>query len=298
VATKSKKQIARNSTSKSGVKIHSYYTLPSRGNARPELDRSERGGNKKNNQRSVPSINKSRVLRLFLAVGVVIGILYVARLSANPVLIVNTTPALGRTEAYQQGASEILSLTPLNRTKFTLQRAGFIEKMLEEFPEIESLTISTPMLGSRPVIHIKESRLVFRLESNAKTYVVNDSGVVVGESKDFVLEPRSVAIRDESGVEVTKGARVLRSDDAEFFVRTDALLGAKGRVLQTIRITSVPREAYLVIKDLPYTLRVYLDDSPDTQMASFFSAEKTLGERGERPATYMDLRAGEKVFWQ
>jgi uncharacterized Zn ribbon protein len=141
-------------------------------------------------------------------------------------------------------------------------------------------------------------KIPFIYEVTGNRYSVSEVGKVVGktESTPTVLNP--LTIKDESGVPIKIGDNIITSGDIDFLTTTKSILEQKGRRVEYVRITSVPREVYVKITDVPYLARMYLDENPLQQVGSFLAAEKVLGEGGAVPSQYIDVRAGEKVFWQ
>jgi hypothetical protein len=230
-----------------------------------------------------------------LAVFFVYNLLY---LRYEPIVVMDRETSVGRISVYEPAIAGFMSSSLLNSNKVTL-RAGDLEKrIIEEFPEIEHSRVSTSLVGKRPVVHLYQQDLLFTIESMGEKYVIARNGIVAGEASTFSGTNGTIPIRDESGIDVKKGSRILRSDDAEFFTAVSKIMDRQGREVELIRLTTVPREAFIKLAELQYELRVFLDEPADEQMGTFFSAERTLQGRGEAPLVYMDLRAGEKVFWQ
>jgi len=294
-----KKKVAptrRSSVSPQSTKVSSYYTPPSRTHSRPQIDGSKRGEQKKSN---TAKSNPRKTLRNIAIVTIASFFLYnLLHLRSDPIVVMDYETTTGQTSVYEPAIKQMLRGSVFNSNKITLRSADLERQITSEFPEIERAVLSPTLVGKRPVAHLRQQELPFTIESQGKTYIIAKDGIVAGEAFMFTGVKKTVLIRDESGVEMKKGTRVLRSDDAEFFAISNYILRSKGRGVELIRLTSVPREAYIKIKDVAYELRVFLDEPADVQIGTFFSAEKTLGERGEVPKVYLDLRAGEKVYWQ
>ncbi len=279
-----------------GTKISNYYASPAQTHSRPKIDSSKRGetkkeaNSKKNNRVTLKNVGITILAGFFLY-----NLLY---LRSDPIVVMDYETMTGRTAVYEPAIQDMLKSSIFNTNKLTLRTADLEKSIKSEFPEIQQAVVSPTLVGRRPVVHLRQQELVFTIESKGTSYIIASDGVVAGEASVFTGVENTTLIRDESGVDIRKGSRVLRSDDAEFFAITSELFSKKSREVELIRITAVPREAYIKIKGLSYDLRVYLDEPADVQVGTFFSAEKTLGERGEAPGLYMDLRAGEKVYWQ
>lgn len=283
-------------SSAQGTKISNYYAAPAQTHSRPKIDSSKRGESKKGtaHRRNTRSTLKN-VGVMLIAIFFLYNLLY---LRSEPLVVIDYETVTNRIDVYEPAIKNMLQSSIFNSNKITIRSADLEKSIVSEFPEIQQAVVSPSLVGRRPVVHLRQQELPFTIESKGKSFVIASNGVVAGEAGVFSGVENTTLIRDESGVDIRKGSRVLRGDDAEFFLNTTDIFRAKNREVELIRLTAVPREAYIKIKGLAYDLRVYLDEPAATQVGTFFSAEKTLGERGEAPAQYMDLRAGEKVYWQ
>lgn len=279
-----------------GAKISNYYAPSTRSSGVPKIDTSKRGASSKKVSLSrAGHRNLKWLLATIFGIFVIYNLLY---LRSEPIIVLDRETAVDRIGIYEPAISNMVRSSIFNNNKLTLRAADLEGAIVKEFPEVETAVVSASLVGKRPVVHLHQQDLPFSIESNGKRYVIGANGIVAGEASGFNGISNTVFIKDESGVAVKKGDRILRSDDAEFIISATKLLKLQGREVENIVLTAVPREAYITLSDTPYKLRVYLDESVDTQIGTYFAAVKTLGERGEAPTAYIDLRAGEKVYWQ
>lgn len=290
----------RTSSGSRTAKVTSYYSPSSRGDSIAEIDMSVRHGKSKTKRPAVGrKVGLLRTVKRLVVVTLVVFLLFsLLYLRPDPIIVLDGNSTTERTRTYEPAITTMVQKSILNRSKLTIRSTNLEKQVLAEFPELHKVVFSTTAVGKRPIVHLYLQPILFSIESMGKTYVIAENGIVAGDSADFTGLESTITLRDESGVEVKKGSRILRSDDAEFFVSVKEVLQGQGRGLEGVRITQVPREAYLKVTGLSYELRVFLDDPADLQMGTFFSAEQALKGRGEAPTLYMDLRAGEKVYWQ
>jgi hypothetical protein len=129
-------------------------------------------------------------------------------------------------------------------------------------------------------------------------YSVSQEGRNVGTVAETPADKNPLLIKDESGIQTKKGDMLLTSADSRYFTTVKQSIEAKGRRVEYMRISAIPREVFVKLTDVKYEIKMYLEDDPSSQIGTFFAAEKTLGEGGAAPTQYIDVRAGEKVFWQ
>jgi cell division septal protein FtsQ len=280
-------------------RVQSYYTATKR-----QVDSSNEGRRKQPKSSKVigalPTISQSGWVYVLIAVAIVFFITVLTSLKTDPIISVNRPTPKSRLDKYELYTKEQLGNSVFNLSKFTLQSSKISSSLQQEFPEITGVEVSTILLGKKPEVHITRVDIPYRLNSGGKSYLVSANGAVVGEEKDAPDLPDKllITLNDDTGTTVTKGQKVIRGNDSSFFATTIKMFESKGRGVDTIRLTQVPREAYIRPSGVSYDLRVYLDDPAGEQIARYFSVQKLLEGRGETPLKYIDLRAGEKVYWQ
>lgn len=275
------------------TKVHSYYT-PSQ-QERIDIDMSSRRSIKRS-----ASLRNAR-LRFEKVVGVAFAVFIIyllVALKGQPLVVVSSNVSGIDNQRYSVRINELFKSSVFNSNKLTLLRSRIEHSLLDEYPELKSAQVKYSFVGRRPEVYLEAYALPFDYEALGKHYLVSETGKNVGLLDQLPTQVNPLLIRDESGVQAKVGDYELRSSDVSFIESVKVLLAQKGRRVESIRITSVPREIYVKITDTSYQVRMYLEDAPDTQLGTFLAAEKTLGEGGEVPSQYIDVRAGEKVFWQ
>ena len=287
------KEPNRKRTAVVSTKVHSYYT-PSQ-QERIDIDMSSRRYIKRST-----TLRKAR-LRFEKVVGIAFAAFIVYMLVAlkgQPLIVVSTNTSGITDQRYSEKINELFRSSVFNTNKLTLQRSKIEHTLLDEYPELKSAEVRYSFVGRRPEIYLEAYSLPFNYEALGKHYAVSETGKNVGLLGELPAQSNQLHIKDESGVQTKKGDYVLRSSDVSFMETVKTLLAQKGRRVENMRITSLPREVYVKISNTQYEVRMYLEDAPETEVGTFLAAEKTLGEGGEVPSQYIDVRAGEKVFWQ
>lgn len=274
-------------------KVHSYYTPAQQ--ERIDIDMSSRRSAKRT------KVIKRTVGRLEIALGVA-ALVFVAymtlSLGGEPLInVINSSPGIDSAR-YSVKVSDHLRGSILNSNKLTLQKSIIEQHLKEDFPEIASIEVRYSLVGRRPEVYITVFKIPFIYEDAGNRYSVSEVGRVVGRTETTPTTASPLVIKDESGVPIKIGDNIITSGDVAFLGQTKSVLEQKGRRVEYMRITTVPREVYVKLTDTAYQLRMYLDEDPLQQVGSFFAAEKALGEGGAVPGQYIDVRAGEKVFWQ
>lgn len=275
----------------SNQRVHSYYTTK------------QYSGDKLSSAKRL-NVNKESILksvllkRLAVMMFVIFVLFTVSVLSDEPIIFFADGQAVTAVDRYSQDIQGLLGSSLFNSNKFTLQQESLANTVKERFPELRSVTFSTVVLGKKPLVRLDVYKLPIRLLSKGEVYIVAENGVVVGKEMEFPLARDLLSIKEESGIEIHKSDKLLRSDDVQFLSSLKAILQAKGRGVEYIRLTAVPREIFVKPSDKNYEIRMYLDDDVQQQVGSWLTVERVVGESGGQVAQYIDVRAGEKVFWQ
>ncbi len=284
-----------------GVKVSSYYTVARRSGA---IDSSKRGSTHTTTPIAV------RLRRFVLSAGlysilgviVVISVVYSLYVKADPIIIESSylshdESSVFSKDTYYQSAKSELQNNILNNSKLTLRAADIKQAMMSNAPEIASMHISLDALGARPRFVIYTYQPIFALKQGSRTFLVLENGALIesteGESAHYTL------IKDDSGVEATAKQRYVRQDDIAFlsYVKTE-VMSKKQWGIDYFRLTDRPREVVVKATGQPYEVKMYFDEDGQQQVGSWFAALKKLGEGGEAPSEYIDVRVGEKVFYK
>lgn len=269
--------------------IRSYYASQ-KYDSELDLSRNKRRGTSR-------SLRKNIVIIGYIVFGLVVFWALCIMETKALIILKDPVPAYVDPSRYQSYGNQLVESSILNRFKFTLRSSSLQDAMIKEFPEIESIHVGPVILGRKPVMKFRLQELPLTLIASDKEYAVAQNGTISGEATEFNLSG-TLTLRDESGLTYQKGQKVLRSDDVHFIELITRLLVSKGRVVDTMRITNTPREIYIKTTDVPYEVRMFLEEDPLQQIGAWLAAERAVGESGGIITQYIDVRAGEKVFWQ
>lgn len=287
-----KKNVERGrASSEQKQKIHSYYTP--KNTDREYLDMSKR----------TKRINRENLLRMTVVKNAAIALLLIfiawtsLLLSDEPIISFRDNTSIVGVDRYSQKIQGILGSSVLNANKLTFRSSDVEKEIKEFFPEVSDVSVDTFILGKKPNIRLTVMELPLKISVDGKDYLVAENGKLVGKTTDFSLIKNTVTVRDETGFEPEIGSSILRSDDMHFVITLKKLLGEKGITLEYVKIPVTPREIYVKAIGKNYEVRMFLEDDPYAQVGSWLATEKVVGERGETISRYIDVRAGEKVFW-
>ncbi|MCA9347334.1 hypothetical protein KC930_02005 [Candidatus Saccharibacteria bacterium] len=291
-----KKSDDRRRSTKKGFKVQNYYT-PS---TRPiEIDMSSSKRHSKKRADTSTRNYRKFIRNILLAIFIGYVLFMLLALNSQPVIDITSSNTTGITaDRYKQPLTSFLKQSIFNTNKITLRSSQIEKDMMRDFPEINSISIRYSFVGRHPEARISIDSIPITYNSNGASYLVTSRGMNVGTIETLPFQKDQILIKDESGVQTSKGNIVLRQVDVDYFIKIKQILNSKNQKVEYFRLTTSQREAELKIVGAPYFVKLYLDDNPLIEMGTYYASIKTIGEGGESPKEYIDVRAGEKVYWK
>ena len=102
--------------------------------------------------------------------------------SPNPkVLIVGLTDTsyIQPTDVYQRAAAKIQKTSPANRLKLSFNTAALVAGLKKQFPELQSVSVTLPLVGNRPIVYIAPQQPGVVLQVGAENFAISQSGIVL-----------------------------------------------------------------------------------------------------------------------
>jgi len=300
-----RRQVQRNG---GGSPAFSYYTSrvsdgPAREKrtpGRPELPVPEKKG--KGNP-PVRSFLSALPFWLFVAVAIIcVG--KVLWLNTDPRIVVVGESSVAANylqsdATYEAATQKLLSKSITSRTKLTVDVGGTIAALKEEFPELQDVSISLPLVSNRPVVYIQPTNPSMVLQSShGAYYALSKDGVVL---TGLSTVPSSLPIVvDQSGLVPRLGAQVVPSSTVSF-VQTVAyqLAAAHLQVSTFVLPGNNPYELDVRLSGKPYIVyivRFNLEDDALTQSGALIATVQDLGSKV--PSSYIDVRVPGRVYYK
>jgi len=198
------------------------------------------------------------------------------------------------TPVYQKKANELIASSLLNRTKFTLDTKGVATAMQTHFPELQSVVVTVPLIGERPIVYVMPVKALVSIETNQGMYSLSDSGRVI--TRVASNNQGGVIIRDLSGVSPEVGKQLIPATTVSFIQRTIYQFEKAG--LQAESITLPNASAYevdLKLKSRASIVKMNLTEDPLRQSGAAIASIKQLGL--SQP-TYVDVRVPGRVYYK
>lgn len=264
--------------------------------------------------RSIPAVSILsrvsfwRLLPTFLAILAIIGaVLYSLSIdTTQPRIQVVISEENEATEnplwdagVYEAATKELLGESVLNKTKLTL-RAGTIEKtLLERFPEIEKITIMTPIISRTPTIRIvpRSVALIMRTADD-ELFVIDTNGVAIAKAQPTSVAQEILQVSDEVGLEFSLGTKILPTETIVFMEAVARQLQHFDIDVESMALPAIANEVHVAIAGERYIGKFDITGDPRLQAGTFMAARKNLKENSIEPSEYIDARIQGRVFYK
>ena len=236
---------------------------------------------------------------LFVLVGLVC-VLKVLTLSTNPKVILlgdNAVTATYQQEpgAYASAAHELLDNSITNRSKLTVNTTGTVTALERQFPELQTVSLTVPLISSRPILYVQVAQPSVVLRTTHGNYALNKSGIVLAKLKSLPKDVPQVV--DQSGAIVTPGKQFLPSSTIAFIQTLDyQFQTAKQPIDAFVLSTQSAYELDARLEGQSYSIRMNLQADPLVQSGAAIAALQNIGGTG--PKEYIDVRLPGRVYYR
>lgn len=248
---------------------------------------------------------KPLVMLVVAAVVVIVG--YATWLSGTPQIdlaVVSNTKnayALHSVQDYQASASKTLDSSLFNHNKLTVDSASVVRDLLNNYPEIQTASVTIPVIGHVPVVHIQPYKPAFIVTTAYDAAYVVDSGgravVSVSQVPDIsVLHLRT--IQDKSGLHITEGQQALSSGTISFTQTILNLLSAAHLSVNDLILPPASSELDVYMQGAPYFIKYNLQSDPKLQTGTYLAAIGRLQKDHTVPSQYIDVRVPGRVYYR
>jgi hypothetical protein len=247
--------------------------------------------------------HKLRLLPSITAVSIIaLSLLFSLTLSSHPsVSTLGDEPSLYRPlEEYAAAAEELIGSAPGNHLKLTIDVRKIEQSLIERYPELSAAKLRLPVLGRKPNLVIDVSPPALLLTGSSKVYVLDSSGTVVSEASNLPSEARTglTIVKDQSGLDIEIGKQAVTSDTIGFIKIIKGQLEAKQLKILELTLPALANELDIRIDGLSYFIKTDVAGDARKQIGSFLAVKSNLESKRITPSEYIDVRAGEKVFYK
>ncbi len=246
-----------------------------------------------------------------LACVVFVGLVgYELQLSTMPkvVSIVQSSdaPFLQDSSVYAHRASQLFNATAANRNKLTVDSSAIAEQLKKQFPELQDVSVSIPLIGDQPTVYIRPAAASLLLSSSAGMFMIDENGRAVAEevsgSSANTSSLHIPLVTDQSGIPIQVGAQVLPRSTTQFIATVTSQLKSQQVAIKSLVLPAMASELDVYITGAPYYIKFNMHDADvdaaALQAGTYVATIKQLTRQGITPAQYVDVRLEGRVYYK
>lgn len=231
------------------------------------------------------------------------SLVYASILDPNPRLSVEETASaaiLSDHSVYIAAAQGYLKESIFSRSKLLVDTKTIESKLLEEFPELRSATITIPLTGRRPILTLKAADPRLLLTTTDGNYIIDSAGWAVLKVADTELSSQLglPTVQDATSLEINIGQVALTAREAAFISELNHQLAAKAVAIDSIILPPLANELHLRPTGQPYFVKFNMLEDARQQAGAFLATQARLERDGLRATEYIDVRVEEKAFFK
>ncbi len=208
---------------------------------------------------------------------------------------------LSSPEIYENFASQELQSSVWNRNKLTVNTGDVSEKLVQQFPELSSASLTVPLLAHRPIIYVQPAEAVIIVKARNGAFVVADNGkaLIRANSADDLAKYKLPVLDDQSGLKLQVGRQALQSKDVAFIQTVLKELSAKQYTVSGMSLPATSSELDVQLAGQPYIVKFNLQsDTARQQAGTFIAMINNLSKQNQTPSKYVDVRVNGRAYYQ
>jgi hypothetical protein len=245
---------------------------------------------------------------LLLAVALIVLGIYQLQLSTSPRVIALMSnadaPFLQDSNIYGTAAQKLFNASAANRNKLTVNASDIALELRRQFPELQEVSISLPLVGSQPTLYVRPAKPALVLAASNGTYVVDENGRALAEvtARTKLSSLKVPTVTDQSSLRVELGRQVLPRDATDFVGLVSAQLAKQKLSVQSMSLPAAAGELDVYVADKPYYVKFNLqqgsEDSAAVQLGTLIALVKKLDKDRVAPAEYIDVRLEGRAYYK
>lgn len=188
----------------------------------------------------------------------------------------------------------------LNRNKITVNTNRISGDLERRFPELQAVTISLPVIGSKPVVYVHPSPPKLIFVAGGGTYLLDGKGraLITGNQVPSLESLHVPVVNDQTGLPVELGSVVLPEATVSFIGEVVGQLNAKGITTTSLILPPGSTELYVKMDGADYYVKYDLHGNAREEVGAYLAVRRYLEASGKVPNEYIDVRVVNKVYYR
>lgn len=197
-------------------------------------------------------------------------------------------------ERYAAYADKLLGDSVLNRSKVTINTTGIEKAMQAEFPELESVVVTVPLVSMRPIVYVLPTPALISIETTKGTFSLGSNGRVIAKIPEG--GNKGLVVRDLSGVPPEIGGSLLPSSTMKFIQTLEYQFSKAALPIESLTLpNSASFELDAKLAGRAGAIKFNLEENAQQQSGA---AIGTLRKLGGTPWQYIDVRVPERAYYK
>lgn len=202
---------------------------------------------------------------------------------------------------YQAAANRLLKDSIWNRNKLTVNTGNISRHMLQQFPELSSVSVAMPLLAHRPVVYLQPADPALILTTGQGAFLVDTSGKALLKAPTIaeLNRPMLPVVTDRSGLLLELGKQALPEAHVTFIKEVLAQLATKKVDVATLALPPAASELDLQLAGQTYQVKFNLqNDTARQQVGTLLATLGQLEKQHITPSKYIDVRVDGRAYYQ
>ncbi len=231
--------------------------------------------------------------------GVVVVAIYLSLLTLAPKVVVSGDATLIRdTKEYSQTARDMTSNIG-SRNKLSINRQKISADMQQRFPELSTVSVTTPLFSPFATIHVTLSQPALLLKSGSDAYVIDNSGRTLlntRQSSTVLAEDKLLTVNDISNTAIEVGKPALTSEQVAFILELRHQSEAKQLTVESASLLGGGGELTVRYAGYPYYVKYNLNEDARKSFGTFIATKEYVEKANTKPSEYIDVRIAERAY--
>jgi len=187
-----------------------------------------------------------------------------------------------------------------NSNKLTVNTEKISADLKKQFPELQAVSVSLPIVGTQPTVYIQPAapRLILVSKSGMFVLDVNGRALIAGNQVARLKDLGVPVATDESGIPISAGAIALPKDTVGFISEVVGQLQAKGLAVTAMTLPAGTNELHVKLDKIGYTIKFNLHGNAREESGAYLAVKQQLESQKKTPRSYVDVRVENKAYYQ
>lgn len=187
-----------------------------------------------------------------------------------------------------------------NHNKLTINTDKISSDLRRQFPELQVVSVSLPLLGNQPTVYLQPAIPKLILVGRSGMYVldVNGRALIAGNQVAKLPELHVPAVNDQSGIPLEAGNIALPRATVRFITEVVGQLSAKQLTISSMILPTGTNELHVQLERVGYTVKFNLHGDAREETGAFLAVKQHVEASRKLPREYIDVRVENKAYYR